>query len=384
MKKAFTLVEMLVVVGVLAILMTMVFRLAGFADSSDARNQTVLTMQKLENCLSGYYSAFGSYPPVGLHGDRSYKCQVNDYGQQISDGVEQDPIWDGEWKWTFQVRAACMAQPVACEFPFSGYTEKAVQSRSSSLKAEAELKSDKEIGKATKAILRAGFDDGVSGNIGRHARNKNNSDWRDVKLFKFGLMSFLLPRYMLMMNFDERFFEYAQWTSNNSLPCDPITGAKFANWRAMQQKYRGSGSTDLAHISNIPSQAACARWMANLEGVVTSSRGLTLFGVKVTPSDEANVGGWVEVDDVEYIYSPLGSDSGSTANQYILDQISLKDGWGGEFYYYSPSPFQGYVLWSAGENGKTFPVWVPREGVSANGRKYVMEWTKDDIISLSR
>ena len=57
MKKGFTLIEMLVVVVVLVTLMTMTFRLSSIGSGSSARNATINRMQRLENCLSGYYAA---------------------------------------------------------------------------------------------------------------------------------------------------------------------------------------------------------------------------------------------------------------------------------------------------------------------------------------
>ncbi len=70
MKKGFTLVELLIVVVVLVTLMTITFRITSVGDESTKRNRTINRMQRLENCLSGYYAAYGSYPPVKLHGSR--------------------------------------------------------------------------------------------------------------------------------------------------------------------------------------------------------------------------------------------------------------------------------------------------------------------------
>ena len=68
MRKAFTLVEMLIVVVVLVTLMTITFRLGAINTTSSYRNTTISRLQRLENCLSGYYAAFGCYPNVKLHG----------------------------------------------------------------------------------------------------------------------------------------------------------------------------------------------------------------------------------------------------------------------------------------------------------------------------
>jgi prepilin-type N-terminal cleavage/methylation domain-containing protein len=77
MKKGFSLVEMLIVVTVLVTLMAITFRLRAIGGSSSHRNTTVSRLQRLENCLSGYYAAFGTYPPVKLHGSRNYKLAVS-------------------------------------------------------------------------------------------------------------------------------------------------------------------------------------------------------------------------------------------------------------------------------------------------------------------
>ena len=66
MKKGFTLIELLVVTVVIVALMGVIFRLTGIVGGTSAQETTVFRMQCLENCLSGYYATFGSYPPVPL------------------------------------------------------------------------------------------------------------------------------------------------------------------------------------------------------------------------------------------------------------------------------------------------------------------------------
>ena len=78
--------------------------------------------------------------------------------------------------------------------------------------------------------------------------------------------------------------------------------------------------------------------------------------------------------------------------KYVLQYITLKDGWGREFYYYSAPPYQSYRLWSAGPNGKTFPPWITMETLkkkdsSTNGKKDVdlaRDWVEDDIVRFDR
>jgi prepilin-type N-terminal cleavage/methylation domain-containing protein len=382
MKKGFTLVEMLVVVAVLITLMTITFRLNKFGTSAGQRATTVERMARLENALSGYYAAFGTYPPVKDHQEQNILREANDYAMQIPDGAEQEPDWEREWTTKHQVEAACLAQPVSCAFPYEDQYSEIVKTKSDAMKLLA--KTSKKMSDEAKTIFAAGFDDGVSDNIDRHAQNKNKTDWREVHLFKFGLMSYLLPRYLVMMHGDDRFLQYAQWTSNNELPCDPMTGRPFSSWRDMQQNYvKKESNTQLAHISNIPSQAACARWIANFEGQLKCGVSLTLFGVNVVDYDAS--GAVFEVGEdasVAKIYTPSEPDSASTSGQYILEEVTMVDGWAHDFYYHSPAPYQSYIVWSAGADGKTFPPFVARDKLSSTGQKKAAEWTKDDIISL--
>ena len=118
MKRGFTLIELLIVVVVIATLMGIVFRLAGMGGDSKARGITIRRLQSLENALSGYYAAFGSYPPVPLHGVRDIYRKTSDEGIQHQDDTEDDT---SSLNWNY-VRTACRAQPVAAEFPFNAKT----------------------------------------------------------------------------------------------------------------------------------------------------------------------------------------------------------------------------------------------------------------------
>ena len=199
MKKAFTLVEMLIVVVVLVTLMTMTFKLGSISGSSSKRNTTVARLQKLENCLSGYYAAFGTYPPVPLHGSRNPFLTVSNHGIQNLDGQENRSIfgWDVEkfrqwissnrdgkyfqqeedraWR---QVESACKSQPVDCQFPYpEGYGE-LVEAHADILRAEAENSSSMSADR--KKIFSSGFDDGVSKNVGRFNSYQDKVSWRDL------------------------------------------------------------------------------------------------------------------------------------------------------------------------------------------------------------
>ena len=386
MKKAFTLIELMIVIAVMVVLMGFVFRLMGMGSDSHKRTITVMRMQKLENCLSGYNAAFGSYPPVKLHGTRNINMEVNVHGIQTDN--ESEPQWGNESLAWNQVQAACRAQPVDCRFPFPSEYSKLVQRISEEMARRAESGDDiferYWENESIKQRLTSRFDDGVTQNIGRHSSNKGKTDWRSIQLFKFGLMSFLLPRYLVMMNGDQVFFkEYAQWTGNNVLPCNPFTGNKFQNWDDVKHLSENSknNKNDLACLANIPSQAVCARWMPNLAGICKANRNYSLFGINIRDPEE---GSELHVENINIqIFSPHGGNSDSTANQYILDGVTIRDGWGSDLYYYSPSPYQRYTLWSAGPNGRTFPPWVSRDGLSGKAKECIAKWTRDDIISLS-
>ena len=394
MRKAFTLVEMLIVVVVLVTLMTITFRLGAVNQTSAQRNTTVTRLQKVENCLSGYYAAFGSYPPVAQHGSYNFYLAVDDHGMQNMDGTENNNLWGWdpdafrkgrretaeEAAWA-QVQAACRTQPVGCAFPFREEYADYVTAWSDQLKDEAAA--DKNLSENKKQIFAAGFDDGVSQNIGRFSRYSRLTDWREVQLFKFGLMSFLLPRYLIMMKSDESLYsDYAQWTGNNSMPSDPLTGQPYTSWRDVwDDANKDRDTTDYARVANIPSQAVCARWMPNLADAVWTSRSsLTIFGVDIADGN----GGVFTLDNAPgMIHSPGGYSQSSTSGQYMLDFCTVRDGWYNEFYYYSPPPYQTYTLWSAGPNGHTFPPWVSREGLDSKANKCISAWIEDDIVNMS-
>lgn len=391
MKKAFTLIELMIVIAVMAILMGLVFRLSSTGTDSHKRTVTIMRLQKLENCLSGYYAAFGSYPPVKTHGSRDIYSSVDGHG------IQEDNVNDGIWNWTEigehneqrawnQVEAACKSQPVDCRFPFPEGYENLVRLVSDEMKRRAGSEDDRYKAffedEDRKRRLMAGFDDGVS-NLGRYSSLKDKMDWRNVQLFKFGLLSYLLPRYLVMMNGPEVFFqEYAQWTGNNVMPCDPFTGKSFetqGGWRGVRDRASvgKEGTRDYASVANIPSQAVCARWMPNLKNICSVNRpdNLVLFGVDIKADGN--------VLDVDNAAIEIFSTTKSASNQYVLDGITVRDGWRNEFYYYSPSPFQRYTLWSAGPNGRTFPPWIDRKSLNSRANQCVGKWISDDIIHLS-
>jgi hypothetical protein len=84
-------------------------------------------------------------------------------------------------------------------------------------------------------------------------------------------------------------------------------------------------------------------------------------------------------------YSP-GGVSASDSSGYPLLSTTVRDGWSQDFFYYSPPPYQSYVLWSAGPNKKTFPPWVDLDEFrNQNADHYLsaMTWMADDIKFMS-
>ena len=381
MKKGFTLVELLVVVVVLVTLMSITFRIGSVGSETGARSTTVNRLQRLENCLSGYYAAYGSYPPVRLHGSRDYTLAVNAQGiQQVDSDDRSDTL---EWE---RVKAACLSQPVGMSFPYKDQSMRTYVAKISNLlqqRASSSRKADAAFAKygpskyAFEALTDASIVSGKSG----------ESDWSHVQVYKFGLLSFLLPRYLVMMGGDnptsrDSFYDFSVWTQNNQMPCDFESGVPYSSWAAVN-----SDAADHPwKIAVLSSQAVCARWLVNLEGTLACNTAQSYYGIDLRDTKTSASTLSYDNPDPE-VWSAADSQSGSGSNysqQYVLDCITIKDGWNNDFYYYSPAPHQTYTLWSAGANGKTFPPWVPEEEIrNINGNSTIREWVADDIVQMS-
>ena len=387
MRRGFTLIELLVVVVVIVTLMAVTFRLGGAGSESTARARTVNRMQRLENCLSGYYAAYGSYPPVGMHGSRDYTYAVNGQGiQQIENDQHETEI-----SWA-RVEAACRSQPVGMSYPFANPDIQDYISQVSDILMEKANSSESQYSKFQKnEALKHGFFALVD-NSAVSAKGQY-SEWPKVQVFKFGLLSYLLPRYLVIFNvqsggspnsgFRDLFTSQRQWTMNNEMPCDFETGQQYSSWTDVL--------SDMARnrwkLAALPSQAVCARWMPNLEGIVYGAD-RAFYGVNVRDGYYGGSAAGVDSETANpELYSASDSQSGggdaSYSQQYILDGMKVLDGWGNELYYYSPTPHQSYTLWSAGPNGKTFPPWVTDEEIAGMKEKLtVQEWMADDIMHM--
>lgn len=430
MKRAFTLIEMMIVVAILAILMTITFRLTGSGEDDTKRTTTIVRLQKIENCLSGYYAAFGSYPPVALHGSRDIYLKVaggGQTGEQNQGKLKDIPN---------QVLAACRAQPFGCEYPPSPSERDAIEKwafkDSDSMKSRVSGGKFKHYGTDQYQYAFAFQGDLTEPDRGEGFNNAFPQDgkekgqelrtWQQVQLFKFGVMSFLLPRYLFMLRSNNDWFTPGdvclQWSDCNEMPSDPLEGVSFSNlqqaggpgekgdsgWELIKDMAGGddeggSSQSESAQdkfnrmrVANIPSQAVCARWMPNLEGACMTTISESFFGINVTDST------WLRKDngfttDLGDPYAVLPPDlmpvhrappGGESGTPYCLGWITMFDGWNQEFFYYSPPPYQSYTLWSSGPNKKTFPPWISLDEIDdTEDLKTATEWKKDDIVQMS-
>lgn len=379
MKRAFTLVELMIVIVVIAILASITFRIAGIGQDSTARNRTIARMQRIENAISGYFAAYGSYPPVPLEGrSRNIYYKVNGYGIQQ---VESDPD-TSELKWD-RVEAACRAQPVAMCFPFASSRQEYVKTVSSAL-MELHNNSDSTSDYAKNEALAKPFD--ALDNPEMLSSKRGDTDWTRIQMFQFGLMSFLLPRYLVMMGHSNNavYDNFSQWSSNNQLPCRFETGVPYESWSTLNHDL--SDKSERWKIALLPSQSVCARWIANFENILACETDLEIYGVHVKGREHRDGGNVSTYNPWPVLYSAANSQGGegtSGSQQYVLDCITCRDGWYHEFYYYSPPPYQTYRIWSAGPNGRTFPPWIsPEEIEKLKEKNTVRNWMADDIVHM--
>jgi prepilin-type N-terminal cleavage/methylation domain-containing protein len=398
-ERGFTLVELLIVTVVIVTLMGIVFRLAGVGGDSRAQAETVKRLQRVENALSGYYAAYGSYPPVPLQGrSRDITVQVNELGVQYPPEEDTAPVTlsptlslptdkkisDKEKKIWRQIETACRAQPVAVLFPF--YFDKDGEKGRQDTEMIRVIKATKSGGET------AGFE-----NLKQEGLEYEKPNWQDVNLFQFGLLSFLLPRYQFMLRGSKNFYDAkgkGQWEANNQLPCK-MDGVRFTSWAGNSDSVKAyvcneSNARKPALVASLPSQAVCARWMPNFAGIITG--GDDFYGVDTNDGDRPYLSGNIYdgvPGDRKWVHKASSSGyKGGERPDYILDGMTIADGWNHELYYYSEAPYQSYRLWSAGKNGVTFPPWLDRGYVEKTmGGKSALEavakWTKDDISHLT-
>lgn len=405
-QRGFTLIELLIVTVVVVSLMAIVFRLTGIAGSASNRETTVYRLQCLENCLSGYYAAFGSYPPVPLQGATRniYRRTSDEHPTIQSDDPTDIDESTTKFKEYHYVDAACKAQPVAAMFPpprelkalVDGHwqTVSSAQAYDSFQQAvnaayEAEAYSESDMAKIDKWRNSTIQDLSSPGFLNSY---QNETDSTKLQLFRYGLMSFLLPRYRFMLDcakgsqsgssqaFNNSIDRYRQWTEFNPLPPRMDTGIAYESWKVFCDIM---GGEDDWQIDLIPSQAACARWMPNLKDIVEGPD-KTFFGVNVGTRSGNGIPDVREAAGFT-LYSAGGRNS-SASSGYPLLSLTVRDGWGHDFYYYSPAPYQSYVLWSAGANGRTFPPWIDLDQFKrdhSDQYELAVQWMADDIKFMS-
>lgn len=406
-KSGFTLIELLIVTVVIVTLMGVVFRLAGTGSDSRAKALTIDRLQRIENALSGYYAAYGSYPPVPLQGrSRSIYKAVDAYGVQENGDDESGETDLKQTRTMNQILAACRAQPLSASWPATDAGEM------------SEMLSELASGCSQAGLSLYGSFQTLKG-VG--SLDMNEVDWRGtgkngkgVQLFEFGLLSFLFPRYLFMLEGKmNNFYDnakngrlHSQWAANNQLPCRLDTGDPFENWEEVRKVLGEGGSTqngtkEAGMISNLTSQAVCARWMPNFKGIVSTvnqPKYRYFYGVDVYDPDRPYL-------EVPWSFSPpcdlKGSDSlwgrrlrvfsgsgfsgsgGKGGSTYILLSMTVRDGWDQEFFYYSEPPYQSYRLWSAGPNRVTFPPWYDLDQFSGEDLNQIQKFIGDDIVHLS-
>ena len=378
-RSGFTLIELLIVTVVIVTLMGIVFRLAGMGSDSRRRALTIRRMQCLENCLSGYYAAYGSYPPVPLQGrSRSIYSRVDKFGVQNSGEEESslDPV---------RIHQACRAQPLAVLFPFRDNQRDMLQKYYEGIRLYYKGNPPAKYKNMFSVIKNPG---GVNKGTNWGASDIDGN----VQVFQFGLMAFLLPRYFFMFSGAQSFYGIDnQWGANNKLPCRLDTGVPFATWTEIRRIMGGEDSegritdNEAGMISNLTSQSVCARWMPNLKGIVTG--GGSFYGVNTACNENydnslGNIpdGGGIETYEL-HVHSPQGYSS--EGDPYLLNCMTVRDGWHTDFYYYSDPPYQSYRLWSAGPNRKTFPPWYNLDQFSSGEISTIRSYIGDDFVHLS-
>ncbi len=344
-RRAFTLMELMIVILIIGILMSGIFMLMGVAAKHGDIAKTRSKIQRLQNAISGFYAAYGTYPPVKDHRERDPFKNVDDDFKVTIDGAGKLNARACRW--------ASRAQPVAFEYP-------------------PPKEEDAMINTYFQGVAR------TPNEIYGNASSINKTKWEDVKMFKFGLMSFLLPRISLVGvpsigGFDKRqpdpgFYESGQWEHNNK-----------------KSRLGASGGSDLIKAlrsqSDVESRAV-AKWLPNLENMCAQ---LDSTVMNISLRDNKSYFYDTEMDGMS---ANLGGDTpyrgpyDYNGQKTILKCATVKDSWGMDLYYYSAPPYQSYRVWSSGPDKKTFPPWIPLESLSSNDRKMVAEWIKDDIVGI--
>lgn len=370
-------VELLVTILVMVTLMGISFRLLRGGDESVARHRTQERLQRLQNCLAGYHAAFGHYPAVPLHASHDFHLRVNDFGIQTEHR-------DSKVNWR-NVRAALLAQPVTVEFPFDERD-----------RGMADMVADYAVEDVAwaKAMKKKGGDPTAVAVYAKEYRpfsaslvsaQREAKSWREVQVFRYGLLSFLLPRSQFMLfGEDGLYTDFAAWKGHNELSeyYHPDTGKPLkSSWSELAQAVRNENGFDRDAVLASTSQAACARWLPNLAGIVRG--GGRFYGVDTSDGKSFREREHdlrdAEVSDL-FVHASGTAESPKTT--YVLDGMTVLDGWENEFFYYSPPPHRTCRIWSAGRDRKTFPPWIdPKQAAKDSELQEALGWTRDDIVA---
>ncbi len=337
-RQAFTMIELMVVVSIVAILIGSVFKIFKTVQDMNAKATTIARMQRLQNAISAFYSEYGYYPPVARYTSPDPWNLPQDDNGNIPNTSSEEGFAD-------VCRRVSACQPIDFEFP-------------PAKKFDASI---------NRMYQQYGIQS-ANTCLGPTADTIKEVDWKDVKMFKFGLLSFLLPRLETIgfsgsanPNTDEEpdlhFFSSRQWKKNN--PVSSVSNVRKA-----------------LEAQKVTENRAAARWLPNLENIVKN--GQTILGVNLGPPYDDPEGNKLRL---RILTDKDGNPTGySHGGKYFLQYAGLEDGWGHTFYYYSPPPYQSYQLWSSGRDYKTFPPWIPIKALSDTERKWVTRWVEDDIV----
>jgi prepilin-type N-terminal cleavage/methylation domain-containing protein len=325
--KGFTLIELMIVVAIISILMGATFKLINVAADAKARSVTTKRLECLQFALSGYYAAYGMYPAV-----QNYQNPNLQLIERDDDTAE--PLNSGS---AGAATACARAQPMAYEYPTPLFLDEPVVDSEYRDKLQSLLKDP----------------NAISVNKIVDSLDAQGTSWADNKGFKFGLISFLLPRVDVagLPNSQNgpktTVFAKGQWKGNNPMSKTEEEGLilqKLELQRGLEEN-------------------AAKQWLPYLENMLSSFR-KEIYGIKIAG------GGLGLVKRGKYMQS---GDKKNSENSVYLAHSTVTDGWGREFFYYSAPPHQSYRIWSAGKDGCTFPPW---ESLTTEAKT----WIKDDIV----
>jgi prepilin-type N-terminal cleavage/methylation domain-containing protein len=345
-RHAFTLIELMVVVAIIAILIGAVFQMMSVIGQMNHKAETIARIQRVQNAISGFYGEYGYYPSVAQYSspDPWAAGEKDDFGQSVSSA-------DSEAGFAARCTRACRSQPVSFEFPSV---------------------------KGLDTYINRTFDDWkiMSPNtlLASTAASNPEEEWEEIKVFKFGLLSFLLPRVELVG------FTGISATDSNQEPDNNFYRSR--QWKKHNPASDVSSTRNALEAQQMLENRTVARWLPNLEKIVMHGRSILGINLQEPYTDSEGF----RVSEVRDASGKLVDMRSYEENnqKYVLQYVSIRDGWGGELFYYSPPPYQSYRLWSAGPNGRTFPPWIKIENLPAKERAWAAGWMGDDIVKFDQ